>query len=114
MPNSTGSAANTKSTMMQARVIRAHLEELQEFHQSASSILSRIDHQSRNDKRPRLTAFASSLDMWAQVDTSTFEPVVDEELEKYSSYKEEVIELENVINNSLEKVKVCFLSKVDK
>jgi hypothetical protein len=44
--------------------------------------------------------------MWADVDPSTFEPVIEEELEKYNCYRDEVIDLENFMTDLLDKVKV--------
>jgi hypothetical protein len=44
--------------------------------------------------------------MWEQAETSTFEPVIAEELGKYNKFKEEAVYLENLVNDVLDKVKV--------
>jgi hypothetical protein len=108
VPNSTGTAATSKATLMQSREIRALLEQLSDVHQTASSILSRADHVARNDRRARLTQVASNIDMWAPVDPSTFEPTIEEELSQYDCFRDEVIDLENFVTELLDKVKVVI------
>lgn len=107
MPNSTGKAANAKATTSQVRVIRTLLEQLSEADEVARSILSRINHQSDiDDIRPRIMCQASQLELWTKVEPSMFDDVLEEELDKYRQFKDQVVQLDERVDGLLRRIRV--------
>ena len=65
----------------------------------------------RNDDiRPRIMCVAADLETWAKVEPAMFETIIQEEMEKYEKFKEEVNDLEENVRGGLQEVKVCIVS----
>ena len=119
VPSSTTSAAAPGSqpgaldpTRAHARVLRAHLEKLDDMSRSRGELAARVDRlAAADDITPRILKAAAGMEQWVNVQPAMFEDILDAELAKFERFRSQLKEDEKKQEELLKAVRVrSFLS----
>lgn len=110
-PTSTNSPSShsplSTATRSHARILRGHLESLEELRRKRQHTLIRVQNMaSTDDISDRIKLVALGLERWTQVKAEMFEDVMGEELDKYEAYREEISTSKEAQEELLQKIEV--------
>jgi programmed cell death 6-interacting protein len=93
-------------TKSHARILRGHLESLEEIRRNRQYAVIRAQNLADNDDiSDRIKLVALGLERWTQVKAEMFEDVMGEELNKYEKYRNEIAGTEEQ-DSLLQKIEV--------
>ncbi|KAI0091182.1 BRO1-domain-containing protein [Irpex rosettiformis] len=104
---SAGTSAKTPNpTRSHARQLRSLLESLDDIQRSRVQIVDRAKRRvDTDDITPRILKVATAIERWVEVKPSMFEDVVDEEMEKFEKFKDDLEDVEVKQEMLLESIK---------
>lgn len=107
-PNSPASHSPLSTqTRSHVRILRGHLESLEELRRKRQHSLIRVQNlASTDDISDRIKLEALGLERWTQVKAEMFEDVMAEELDKYEAYREEIASSKDSQEELLQKIEV--------
>lgn len=98
----------TTQTKSHVRILRGHLESLEELRRNRQHTLLRAQGLAAGDDiSDRIKLVAVGLERWTQVKAEMFEDVMAEELGKYDKYQSEITATKEEQENLLKKIEVC-------
>lgn len=101
----------SSQTKSHVRILRGHLESLEELRRNRQHALLRAQSlASGDDISDRIKLAALGLERWTQVKAEMFEDVMTEELSKYDKYEADITSTTEEQEALLKKIEVFFFS----